>query len=236
MPKANNPNLLMLEMAAEKLGPLLDVVVFLGGCATGLLITDPAAPPMRATRDVDVIVEVSSLSVYHRFSSQLRKRGFSEDSNPGAPICRWLSESLVLDVMPTDPNLLGFGNQWFERAFKAAQRTALPSGIIINVLPAPYFIATKIDAFYHRGNGDFLLSRDVEDVVAVIDGRLELAGEINEAEPDLITYITKHFSRWIENSYFLDALPGLMPPDSASQARVSTIINRIEKIARVESW
>jgi hypothetical protein len=234
MPEPNNPNLLMLETAAEKLEPLLDGVVFLGGCATGLLVTDPAAPPIRATRDVDVIVEVASLSGYHRFGSKLRKRGFTEDSSPGAPICRWLSESLILDVMPTDPSLLGFGNQWFERAFKAAQRTVLPSGVVINVLPAPYFVATKIDAFYHRGDGDFLLSRDVEDVVAVIDGRLELSGELDQVEPDLIKYVAKHFSRWIENSDFLDALPGLMPPDSASQARVSTIIRRIEKIASRE--
>jgi len=232
MPEVNNPNLLTLEIAAEKLGPLLDVVVFLGGCATGLLITDPAAPPMRATIDVDVIVEVASLSDYHRFSSKLRKQSFSEDSSPGAPICRWLSGSLVLDVMPTDPDILGFGNQWFEKAFKTAHEIALPSGKTIKVLPAPYFIATKIEAFYHRGEGDFLLSKDVEDVIAVIDGRLELADEINEAEPSLIKYITKHLSKWMENSNFLDALPGLLPPDSASQARVSTIISRIEKIAR----
>ncbi|BBO88953.1 hypothetical protein [Desulfosarcina ovata] len=234
MPDPNNPNLLMLEMAAEKLGPLVDVVVFLGGCATGLLITDPAAPPLRVTRDVDVIVEVASLSSYHRFSSKLRKRGFVEDSSPGAPICRWLSRSLVLDVMPTDPDLLGFGNQWFERAFKTAQRTALPSGMIIKVLPAPYFIATKIEAFANRGAGDFLLSKDVEDVVAVIDGRLELAMEVNSAEPDLMHHIAKNLTKWMEHTDFIDALPGLMPPDSASQARVSTIVNRIEKIAKRE--
>jgi len=134
--------------------------------------------------------------------------------------------------MPTDPDILGFGNQWFEKAFKTAHEIALPSGKTIKVLPAPYFIATKIEAFYHRGEGDFLLSKDVEDVIAVIDGRLELADEINEAEPSLIKYITKHLSKWMENSNFLDALPGLLPPDSASQARVSTIISRIEKIAR----
>ena len=107
MPEVNNPNLLMLEMTAEKLGPLVDAVVLLGGCATGLLITDPAAPPLRATVDVDVIVEVASLPGYHCFSNKLRERNFSEDSSPGAPICRWLSGSLVLDVMPTDPDLLG---------------------------------------------------------------------------------------------------------------------------------
>jgi len=31
MPEINNPNLLMLEMAAEKLGSLVNAVVFLGG-------------------------------------------------------------------------------------------------------------------------------------------------------------------------------------------------------------
>jgi hypothetical protein len=32
-------------------------MVFVGGCATGMLLTDPAASPVRATFDVDVIVE-----------------------------------------------------------------------------------------------------------------------------------------------------------------------------------
>jgi hypothetical protein len=71
MPEVNNPNLFILEMVTEKLGPLVDAVVFLGGCATGLLITDPAAPPIRATVDVDVILEVASLHGYHRFSNRL---------------------------------------------------------------------------------------------------------------------------------------------------------------------
>ncbi len=39
-----NPNLDILLLATEQLGALLDEVVFLGGCATGLLLTDAAAP------------------------------------------------------------------------------------------------------------------------------------------------------------------------------------------------
>ena len=38
-----NPNLALLETAVAKLKPLLEEIVFVGGCATGLLITDPAA-------------------------------------------------------------------------------------------------------------------------------------------------------------------------------------------------
>lgn len=62
MLKNKNPNIEMLEIAVERLGKLIDEVVFLGGCATGLLLTDPAAPPIRVTRDVDVMVEVASLA------------------------------------------------------------------------------------------------------------------------------------------------------------------------------
>ncbi len=84
-----NPNIEMLETAARELGPLLPETVFLGGAATGLLLTDPAAPPLRITRDIDVIIEVSSLAAYHRFSEKLRNLGFAEDMSPAAPICRW---------------------------------------------------------------------------------------------------------------------------------------------------
>jgi hypothetical protein len=106
----------------------------------------------------------------------------------------------------------------------------LPSGIRIKVLPAPYFIATKIEAFHQRGAGDFLLSRDVEDVVAVLDGREEIVKEAKLAETELLGNIREQLRQWIGNRDFLDALPGLLPPDVASQARVSIILERIKMI------
>ena len=47
----------MIKQVAERLGPLRPKVVFLGGSATGFHITDSAEPEVRATRDVDIIVE-----------------------------------------------------------------------------------------------------------------------------------------------------------------------------------
>ncbi len=73
MPRAEDPNWAMLSIVAERLGPLLPKVVFLGGCATGLLITDEAAAPVRATRDVDLIVEIRSLADYHHLEESLRQ-------------------------------------------------------------------------------------------------------------------------------------------------------------------
>ena len=56
----HDPNLQLLEAAARLLEPLLDDVVFVGGCVTGLLTTDPDVAGMRPTTDVDVIAEVYS--------------------------------------------------------------------------------------------------------------------------------------------------------------------------------
>ena len=50
---ADNPNLAILEMAVQALGELTDSLVFVGGCATGLLITRTRANQIRATEDVD---------------------------------------------------------------------------------------------------------------------------------------------------------------------------------------
>jgi hypothetical protein len=61
MHRITNPNLEILEAAVELLDELADRLVFLGGCATGLLLTDVAAPPIHATQDVDVITEVDIL-------------------------------------------------------------------------------------------------------------------------------------------------------------------------------
>ena len=55
MDRAQNPNLQILMLAVDQLNELAKDMVFLGGCATGLLITDRAAPPIRVTRDVDAV-------------------------------------------------------------------------------------------------------------------------------------------------------------------------------------
>ncbi len=55
MTRVQNPNLEILTLAVEQLNELANEMVILGGCATGLLITDPAAPPIRVTRDADAI-------------------------------------------------------------------------------------------------------------------------------------------------------------------------------------
>lgn len=84
-----HPNLELLKLTAEKLRPLLPEIGFVGGCATGLLVTDLGAAPVRATYDVDIIAEIGSYADYAIFSERLRALGFQEDRREGAPVCRW---------------------------------------------------------------------------------------------------------------------------------------------------
>jgi hypothetical protein len=110
----NDPNVLMLELVAQRLGSdLCSKFAFVGGAVVGLLITDPANPPIRATRDVDIVAEVLALSGYRRIEKALRERGFTQDMRADAPICRWQVDGITVDVMPTIEEVLGFANRWY---------------------------------------------------------------------------------------------------------------------------
>lgn len=224
-----NPNLEQLTAAATKLGPLLNKIAFVGGCVTGLLVTDPAAAPVRATLDVDVIVEAASYVEFTVLEEQLRQLGFHESRAEGAPICRWVNEDSLLDFMPVDPSILGFSNRWYGPALASAQRVATGT-CEIRVITGPYFIATKLEALRGRGQNDFRASRDLEDIITVIDGRPELVGEVRLAPTDVNQYLGDEFEDLLSNRDFLEALPGHLLPDAASQQRLGLVLSRMKQL------
>jgi hypothetical protein len=231
----NSPNLAMLRQVAIRLRPLLGEVVFLGGCATDILITDPAAPTVRPTTDVDVIAEISSMADYYALAERMRSLGFQEDTSDGAPICRWHVDNFHLDVMPTDPSILGFGNRWYVPAIHTAVSVEIDTNLSINMVTAPYFVATKLEAFYGRGNNDYMLSHDLEDIIAVIDGRPELSDEIRSSPKDVSDYLAGEFSRLLSNGRFMENLPCHLPPDSTQGGRVKIVLERMRTIIKGSS-
>jgi hypothetical protein len=225
-----NPNLQLLTDAAKLLEPILGELVFVGGCATALLISDTAAADVRPTFDVDAIAEITSYAGYTEFSEKLRKLGFQEDKREGAPLCRWRQQTTTLDVMPLDAKILGFSNSWYRPAMDHAEERELEPGLKIRLVAAVYFCASKIEAFAGRGKNDFPASRDLEDLIAVVDGRAELGEEIKAAANDVRSYLAKEIKKLLSIREFNDALPGYVPPDAASQERIGTIISRLEEI------
>ena len=225
----SNPNLARLTEAAKKLAPLLDQIAFVGGCVTGLLLTDPAAAPVRPTLDVDAIIAVASYSEFTKLETRLRELGFDQPHTEGDPICRWVSGDLILDLMPTDASILGFSNIWYAPALENAQRIRIGE-LEIQLITAPYFLATKLEALHGRGKNDFRMSHDLEDIVTVIDGRAELAGEVRVAPAELRQYLSREFGTLLSNRDFIDSLPGHLLPDAASQQRLGLVVKRMQQM------
>ena len=257
-PLPENPNAGLLRSAVEKLSPLLDQIAFVGGCATGLLVTDPGAAPVRATLDVDVIVDLTPRGVVDlqnkhavapmhstddanaqvaaasygellRLEDRLRQLGFREPTEEGAPRCRWICGDLTMDVLPTDSRLLGFSNRWYRPALEHVQKTRVGDHEI-RFISAPYFLATKLEAFHGRGNNDYRMSHDLEDIVTVLDGRPELIGEVLAAPAGLRRYLGEEFRSLLSTPDFFEALPWHLLPDEASQQRASLLVSRIQRM------
>lgn len=216
---------------APQLARLDTDVVFAGGAVVGLLLTDSAAPDVRPTNDVDVIVGTVSYSAYTALQESLRRLGFKNDLN--GPNCRFMFEGLVVDVMPAEGTILGFTNDWYEYALESAVEYELPDGTVIRLISAPAFVATKLDAFYDRGNGDMVGSHDLEDILAVVDGRPELVLEVKESRNDLRMYIASSIGDLLKDEDFIDAIPMHLHPDPGSQARISVIQKRLQDLVDV---
>ena len=196
-----NPNLARLAAAAEKLEPLLDRIAFVGGSVTGVLLTDPAAAPVRPTLDVDAIVAVDSYLEFRSLEETLRNLGFHQSHTDAAPVCRWISGDLLVDLMPTDPSILGFSNRWYRPALENARPVKIGKHEV-RIVTAPYFLATKLEAFHSRGKNDFQMSRDLEDIVTVIDGRPELVDEVHLAPADVQKYLSDEFGALLSKPRF----------------------------------
>jgi hypothetical protein len=227
-----SPNTELLRRIAEHLGPLVEQVVFVGGTTTALLLTDPAAAQVRLTDDVDVLAGTRSLADYYAFAAELRKRGFKEDE--GGPVCRWVIDNLTLDVMPPDPRLLGFSNRWYEEALSKFTVESVAPGVNVRVITAPYFLATKLEAFHGRGKGDTLASHDLEDIITVVDGRPEIVDEVRaDTSPDVRQYLLAEVTALLESDQFDRAVSGHLPPDASNQERTEKVLERLRAIAAV---
>ena len=229
--KAQDPNIAKVELIAAALGPLRGQLVFVGGCAAGLLLTDPAAASARVTFDVDLLAEVAALPGFYKLEKQFARQGFKRDTSPEAPICRWRFGDLEVDLMPMDSRVLGFANRWYPLVAQTAQQYVLPSGNSIRLIAAPAFLATKFEAFADRGGGDMLASHDLEDIINIVDGRPELRDEVAGAPAELRAYAAGRCAALLNAPAFLDALPGLIFPDESQAARLMILTQRLEQLA-----
>jgi len=233
MASARQVNLARIRFVARHLADLRETVAFLGGSVVGLLITDSAAPELRPTLDVDVIADVTSRSDYYRLEESLRSLGFTQSAVSGHPVCRWAIGEVIVDVMPTDESILGFSNHWYAPAIANAVALEIDEDLVIRVVTAPFFLAAKIEAFQGRGEGDYLASHDIEDIIAVVDGREEVVNEVRASDQQLRDFLSAEFANLLRDDDFRQSIPGHLTPDASTQARGPRIVERLADIVEL---
>jgi hypothetical protein len=75
-----------------------------------------------------------------------------------------------------------------------------------------------------RGNGDHLGSRDLEDIVLLVDGRAAIVEEVAAAPQDLRRHLAAELGALLDEPRFVDAVYMFLRSDPASQARAESVV------------
>ncbi len=212
-----------IKVVYDALEELANEVVFVGG-ATVALYADRPSGEARPTDDVDILVELIHYRDYAAIEERLRSKGFTNDTESGV-ICRYRVQGIIVDVMPTGENALGFTNLWYEKGYATAVTHALDEHYSIKIFQPVYFLATKMEAFNNRGGGDGRWSSDFEDIVYVLNNRTSIWEELQTADKEVKAYLKEQFRSLLENEYISEWISVHL--EQYEQKRVRMIIGEL---------
>lgn len=226
-------NITMLQTVANGLGELKEDMVFVGGSVAELYATDPAASDIRPTMDVDCVIELSSRRAHAELEENLRARRFQHDTSQGAPICRWVFAGVIVDVMPTDADILGFSNPWYPGGIENKIIKILPDGTEIYVFSPAYYLAAKFVAHDDRGGNDLRASHDFEDIIYILSNCTEIVTNIQSANDTVKTYLKRECQNLLDNDNLIEGIETALPYESGEES-TDIILDLITNIAEVE--
>lgn len=181
---------------------------------------------------MDLIVRVIGRGGFAKLQKQLRTKGFKDaaiESAETTPICAMMLGGLRVDFMPDDESILGFSNRWYREAMETAVPYQLKEDITINVIHPIYFVATKLEAYKGRGANDPLTSRDIEDILNLVDGRPELLNEIKAGSQTIQRYIAEELAKLMGDTNFEYAVSSQA---GRSVDREALLFERLESLAQ----
>ena len=198
---SHNVNITRIKAVSNALAKLQTPVVFVGGATVSLYADIAFREAVRPTDDVDVLIEIVAYKNYAAIEERLRAIGFTNDT-ASKIICRYKYQGLIVDIMPTEEKALGFSNKWYATGFKQAIDFEIDKQHRIKILPASYFIASKLEAYKSRGKNDGRTSTDFEDIVFVLNNRNTIWQDLQNAEAPVRKYLQEEFTTLLNTEYF----------------------------------
>lgn len=194
----------VISKIAIALGELNDQVVFVGGATIGLYINDPAADDVRPTKDVDISLAIDSLRVLESIRIDLIQKGFKQSPEDNV-ICRFRYEDIKVDVMSTKAVGWAPSNPWFSPGFFQRESFDI-NNQKIQILPLPYFLASKFSAYNDRGAKDPRSSHDFEDIIYVLDNRTDIVEQLAEVPDDVRPYLKDQLIKILDDRVLHEAI------------------------------
>lgn len=208
-------NISRLRAVAQALKPLNQKVVFVGGATIALYGNSETAFEVRPTDDIDVVVQLATYGSFAELEERLREIGFVNDTEAKV-VCRYKIRGITVDIMPTDPQVIGFSNQWYPEGFRNAVLYHLTERESIYIFSLEYLVATKLEAFFSRGKTDFLFSRDFEDLVYLFENAERIEAALSGCTGDLKNYLVSSFILLLQHEDFEEGLFAHLHPTHAS--------------------
>jgi hypothetical protein len=209
-----------IKVVYNALEELANEVVFVGG-ATVSLYADRPSGEARPTDDVDILVELLHYRNYADIEERLRSKGFTNDTESGV-ICRYRVQGIIVDVMPTGKNTLGFTNSWYEKGYATAMTHTFSEHYNIRIFQPVYFLASKIEAFNNRGGGDGRWSSDFEDIVYILNNRNSIWEELHIVDKEVKAWLKEQFRLLLENEHIGEWISVHLEQNEQSRLRIIT--------------
>jgi len=219
-------NIAVVAEIAEALKDIKQDMVFVGGAIISLYTDDPAADEIRPTQDVDMTINILNLGHWEEVQKKLSELGFQPDPF-GHAICSYKYNDIPVDIMATEDGPLGPSNRWYKVGFKNLWNVKVKDQEI-KILSAPCYLATKFEAFKNRGN-DYRTSHDIEDIIYVLDNRIDIVSEITEGEPSILLFIREQLQIIINKVILKEVLVSHIHPLMLDE-RIVIVEEKIEQI------
>ena len=202
-------NLGVVAEIAQALGNLNDSVVFVGGAVVSIYADDPAADEIRPTQDVDLTLTLLEFN-QQALDAKLAERGFHPDIQ-GHAICAYKYNDISVDIMASTDSMRGPTNRWYSIGFDSIQTIQLEEASI-QILSAACYLATKFEAYNHRGGGDYRISHDFEDIIYVVDNRTTIVDEVSTADNRIKDFLHSEFNKILDSPYTEEILSAHLHP------------------------
>jgi hypothetical protein len=217
-------------VAARAIEPILNRVVLAGPPVVELLLNDPMARTPTLTFAADSTFQLLSTSMVDRLGTDLQKLGLSRIGRT-ATGDRWrVADDMALDLVQVQSDNADPSQIWLEYATLLTLPLRVDDRLTIRIAGAPAVLALECSAFARRGGGA-LDSEEMERVVTLVAGRMEIERECESAPTELRQFIRTELAR-LSKSDALQLLIQRALPDAARLAALATrIAQKVRRIA-----